>query len=139
MTQYLFGLMMEPFEEIRITDLDVDLTQPSQEKTGFRRLYLKLSRVPPPEWVKIFEQERRFPSRPIWRNAWVVGPYIVIDCVPEELEQFGLNHLKKDVANTNKKFLESSARNDAENLRQLDDKDATRKRLMELRGKLKFD
>ena len=33
--------MKEPFEEIRITDLDADLTQP---------------------WVKIFEQERRFPS-----------------------------------------------------------------------------
>jgi len=43
------------------------------------------------------------------------------------------------VANTNKKFLESSARSDAENLRQLDDKQATRKGLMELRGKLKFD
>ena len=130
---------MKLFEEISITDLDVDLTQPSQEKTDFRRLYLKLSGVPPPEWVKIFEQERRFPSRPIWRNAWVVGPYIVIDCVPEELEQFGLNHLKEDVANANNEFLESSARDEADHLREFQKKQATRKQLEEVRARLKFD
>ena len=65
--------MKEPFGEVRITDLEVDLTQPSQEAPGFRRLYLKLSGEPPREWVKIFEQERRFPRHPIWRNAWVVS------------------------------------------------------------------
>jgi hypothetical protein len=131
--------MKELFDKIRITDLDIDLTQTSQEASGFRRLYLKLSGEPPPEWVKIFEQERRFPPHPIWRNSWVVGAHIVIDCVPEELEQFGLNHLKEDVANANNKFLESSARNDADNLRQFQEKEATRKQLEELRAKLKFD
>ncbi|MGO8926245.1 MAG: hypothetical protein ACLQU3_05060 [Limisphaerales bacterium] len=116
--------MKELFDKIRITDLDIDLTQTSQEASGFRRLYLKLSGEPPPEWVKIFEQERRFPPHPIWRNSWVVGAHIVIDCVPEELEQFGLNHLKEDVANANNKFLESSARNDADDLRQFQEKEA---------------
>ena len=139
MTAHCFRPMKEPFEEIRITDLDIDLTRPSQEAPGFQRLYLKLSGEPPPEWVRIFEQARRFPARPNWRKAWVVGAHIVIECIPEELEQAHLNHLKEDVANTNKKFLESNARSDAENLRQLDDKEATRKQLMELRGKLKFD
>ena len=109
--------MKELFEQIRITDLDIDLTQTSQETSGLRRLYLKLSREPPPEWVKIFEKKRRFPRDPIWRNAWVVGAHIVIECVPEELEQSGLNHLKEDVTNANNEFLESSARHDAENLR----------------------
>src|ERR1043166_8090174 len=98
--------MTAPFEEIRITDLQVDLTQPSQEAPGFRRLYLKLSAKPPPEWVKAFEEERRFPSHRIWRNAWVLDAHVVIDCVPEELEQSGLNHLKEDVANANKRFSE---------------------------------
>ena len=101
--------MKAPFEEIRITDLDVDLTQPSDEAPGFRRLYLKLSEEPSPEWVKIFEQERRFPPHQIWRNAWVVGAHIVVECVPEELEHFQLNHLKEDVATVNKKFSECSA------------------------------
>jgi hypothetical protein len=107
------------FEEIRITDLDVDLTQPSQEAPGFLRLYLELSSDPPPEWVKIFEQKRRFQRHSIWRNAWVIGPHIVVECVPEELEQFQLNHLQEDVANTNKMFSESAAKNDAEILQPL--------------------
>src|SRR6266853_5115103 len=33
--------MKEACEEIRITDLDIDMTRPSQEAPGFRRLYLK--------------------------------------------------------------------------------------------------
>ena len=131
--------MKELFDKIRITDLDIDLSQMSQGSSGLRRLYLKLSGEPPPEWVKAFEQERRFPRRPIWRNAWVIGAHIVIECVPEELEQFGLNHLKEDVANANNEFLESSAQDDADNLRQFQKKEATRKQLEELRAKLKFD
>ncbi|HEY5911176.1 MAG TPA: hypothetical protein VJA21_11290 [Verrucomicrobiae bacterium] len=131
--------MKEPFEQIRITDLDVDLTQPSQEGAGFQRLYLKLSAEPPAEWVTLFEQERRFPRHSKWRNAWVVGTHIVIECVPEDLEQFGLNHLKEDAANANNKFVEWIARNDADNLRQFQQEEEARKQLQELRGKLKFD
>jgi ribosomal protein L7/L12 len=59
--------------------------------------------------------------------------------VREELEQFGLNHLKEYVANANNKFLETSARNDADDLRQFQEQEATRKQLEELRAKLKFD
>jgi hypothetical protein len=139
MTTHSFRRMKELFEQIRITDLDVDLSQMFQGESGFPRLYLKLSGEPPPEWVKIFEQKRRFPRHPVWRNAWVVGAHIVIDCSPEGLEQFGLNHLKEDVADANNEFLESSARDDADKLRQLQKKEATRKQLEELRAKLKFD
>jgi hypothetical protein len=131
--------MKEPFEEIRIIDLDVDLTQPSQEARGFRRMYLKLSAEPPPEWVRIFEQERRFPPHRIWRNAWVIGAHIVVECVPEELEQSHLNHLKEDVAKANKKFSEWAVKNDAQILRQLRERTEVRKQLEELRGRLKFD
>ena len=139
MTAHLFPPMKALLEGIRITDLDVGLTQPSQEAPGFRRLYLKLSEEPPPEWIRIFEQERRFPSLRVWRNAWVVGAHIVVECVPEELEQSQLNHLKEDVATANKKFSEWTARNNAETLQRLQERAATRKQLEELRGKLKFD
>ena len=127
------------FDQIRITDLDIDLTQASPEASGFQRLYLRLSGEPPPEWVSLFEEKRRFPPRPIWRNAWVIGAHIVVDCVPEELEQSGLNHLKEDVANANNEFLESSARDEADNLREFQKKQATRKQLEEVRARLKFD
>ena len=131
--------MKNPFEEIRITDLDVDLTQPSQQAPGFRRLYLKLSEEPQPEWVKIFEQERRFPSHRVWRNAWVVGAHIVVECLPEELEQYQLNHLKEDVATVNKKFSEWAVERQAVNIRQLQEQEAARKQLDKLRTKLRFD
>ena len=131
--------MKEPFEKIRITDLDVDLTQPSDEAPGFRRLYLKLSEEPSPEWVKIFEQERRFPPHRIWRNAWVIGRHIVVECVPEELEQFQLNHLKEDVATVNRKFSEWTASNDADTMRQLRERAEARRDLENLRTRLRFD
>jgi hypothetical protein len=131
--------MQELFEQIRITDLDVDLTQPSQEMPGFRRLYLKLSREPPPEWIKIFEQERRFPPHLVWRKAWVIGAHIVVECVPQELEQFQLNHLKEDVATVNKKFSDWTTANDIETLGRLRERAEVRKQLEELRARLQFD
>jgi hypothetical protein len=131
--------MKVPFEEIRIADLDVDLTQPSQEAPGFRRLFLRLSQEPPPEWIKIFERERRFPRRRIWRNAWVVGNHIVVECVPEDLERSQLNHLKEDVAHANKKFSDYAATQKAEIEQQLQKRAEVRKQLEELRGRLKFN
>ncbi len=130
--------MKEPFEEIRITDLDVGLTQPSDEAPGFRRLYLKLSEEPPPEWVTIFEQERRFPPHRRWRNAWVIGRHIVVECVPQELEQFQLNHLKEDVSTVNKKFLECAAAIKAEIRQQLQEQEKARRDLENLRTRLRF-
>jgi hypothetical protein len=131
--------MKEPFEEIRITDLDVDLTQPSQEAPGFRRLYLKLSQEPSPEWVRIFEQERRFPRQQVWRKAWVLGAHIVVECVPDELEQFQLNHLKEDVATVNRKFSECAAIKKTEILQQLREREVARRDLENLRTRLRFD
>jgi hypothetical protein len=131
--------MKDPFEKIRLIGLDIDLTQPSQEGPGFRRLSLKLSKGPPPEWVKIFEQARRFPTRRIWRNAWIVGAHMVVECVPEELGQFQLNRLKEDVEETNKKFSEWITRSNAQTLRHRLEQAELRMQLEKLRAKLKFD
>jgi hypothetical protein len=87
----------------------------------------------------MFEQERRFPPQRTWRNAWVVGAHIVVECVPQELEQFQLNHLKEDVANANKKFSESTATKKAEIQQQLQERAAARMDLENLRTRLRFD
>ena len=131
--------MNEPSEGIRITDLDVEVSQPSSEGPGFRRLYLKLSDHPSPEWVKIFEELRRFPTARTWRSAWVVGDHIVIECIPAELEQAHLNHLKEDVAKANSTFWECEASKRAERLSQLRERVEVRKQLVGLRALLKFD
>ena len=37
----------------------------------------------------------------MWREDWIEGNFIVVDCVPEEIEQYHLRDLKEDVAKTN--------------------------------------
>jgi DNA replication protein DnaC len=69
----------------------------------------------------------------------VIGGHIVVECVPEELEQFQLNHLKEDVANTNKTFSECAATKKAEILEQLRAREEARRELENLRTRLRFD
>lgn len=139
MTNHCLRPMNAPCKAIRIIDLDVGLTQPSDEATGFRRLYLKLSHEPLPGWVHIFEQERRFTQHKIWRKAWIVGAHIVVECAPEELEHFQLNHLKKDVAETNRKFALWAASTHADTMRRGRERAKAQNDLERLRQKLNFD
>lgn len=69
----------------------------------------------------------------------VRGAHIVVECVPEELEQSQLNHLKEEVENTNRKFSEWAAKNNAEILRQLRERVAAREQLENLRNRRRFD
>lgn len=96
--------MTEPFSDIRITGLDVNSTQPSQQDAAMRLLHLYLSALPPPNWVRLFAQRRQQARHSMWRRAWIEGSHIVLDCVPEELEQFHLTDLKDDVRNCNAKY-----------------------------------
>ena len=94
------------FEDIKIIDLDEERSfKPDPEKLLYK-MYLKLSNMPPFEWEKIFEAERRFPRHTMWRRAWIEGQYIVIHCVPDEIEKYHLRDLKQDVDNSNKKYRE---------------------------------
>lgn len=67
-------------------------------------IYLKLSSRPTIDWRNIFKAERSFPRHSMWREAWVEGDYIIIYCVPEELERYHLNDLKQDVSSCNAKY-----------------------------------
>lgn len=130
---------MTTFEDIKIVGLDVDLTQPSRKAPGLRLMHLRLSESPPPEWVQLFQQERRFPRHTMWRHASVEGGHIVVDCVPEELEQHHLKDLKRDVANSNDKYRQWLERRDAADAQQRDAGQKERERLERLRSKLDFD
>ena len=96
--------MSKLFVDIRITDLDADATQPSPTAPGLRLMHLCLSEAPPEVWRQIFHAERQFARHSMWRRAWVESAAIVVDCVPEELEQSQLIDLKQDVARSNAKF-----------------------------------
>ncbi|MEI9999584.1 MAG: hypothetical protein WDO13_10675 [Verrucomicrobiota bacterium] len=74
------------FADIRIVSFEDELTVVSPTDPKLRYLYLKLSATPPPGWVKHFAQSRKVARHPRWRNAWIDRKFIVVECVPEELE-----------------------------------------------------
>ena len=98
--------MSASFTDIRIIRLDTGATQQSPTAPGLRHMYLSLSERPPRVWSQIFNAERQFARHSMWRRAWIQGNYIVVDCVPEELEKYHLNDLKQDVGSSNAKFRE---------------------------------
>lgn len=131
--------MTSNFTDIQITGLNVDKTQPSHKASGLRHMYLGLSSSPPAEWVQLFDQERSFPRHTMWRHAWVEGSYIVVDCVPEEIEQCHLRDLRKNVKNSNEKYIEFLARSEVQKKAEEDEKQIEKTRLEQLASRLKFD
>ena len=63
----------------------------------------------------------------------------MVECVPEELEQFQLNHLKEDVATVNKRFSECAAAKKSQIRQQLQEQAKARRDLENLRTRLSFD
>ena len=131
--------MERSFQDIRITGLDTNKSHDLPSQDGTHRIYLTLSGVPPPTWRDIFDRERRTPRSSIWRNAAIDGMFIVITCTPEELEKYHLEFLKEDVKNTNEKFRLSIAEQEELSARFRQSEEARKKRLEEVRDRLKFD
>ena len=98
--------MSEPFADIRIPGLDFDATGRSQTAPNLRLVYFPLSAEPPQVWKDLFDAERQAPRHKVWRRAWIQFDAIVVDCIPEELEEYHLPDLKQDVASSNTKFRE---------------------------------
>jgi len=67
-------------------------------------MHLKLSAHPTAEWAQLFKNQRQFPRHSMWREAWVEGRYIVVDCVPEEIKQYHLRDLNEDAAVVNGEY-----------------------------------
>lgn len=102
-------------------------------------MYLRLSDLPPKEWMQFFKAERQFPRHSMWRRAWIQGSTIIVDCVPEELERHHLKDLKEDVANANAKFRTYLAREEHRAQAAAEVKQRERERIEQLRDRLNFD
>ena len=131
--------METSFQDICITGLDTHKSHDVPSQDGTHRIYLTLSGIPPATWRDIFDRERRTPRSSIWRNATIDGMFIVITCTPEELEKDHLDFLKEDVKNTNEKFRLSIAEEQERSARFRQSEDERKKRLEEVRDRLKFD
>jgi len=94
------------FEDIKIIGIDKNRTYKPDPEKSLYHVYFKLSTEPPLEWVRIFEEEHRFPRHSMWRHAWIDGQFIVVPCCLDEVKKFILDDIKQDVANTNRKYQE---------------------------------
>jgi hypothetical protein len=128
-----------PFQDIRITGLDTHKSHEVPSQDGTHRLYLTLSGVPPATWRDIFDRERRTARSSIWRDATIDGMFIVITCTPEDLEKHHLAFLKEDVKKTNENFRLSIVEEEERSARFRQSEEERKKRLEEVRDRLKFD
>jgi hypothetical protein len=126
------------FVDLKITGLS-DTVERSDSGSAMRMMHLILSGTPTSEWVTLFENERAFPRHTMWRRAYITGSHIVVDCVPEEIEKYHLKDLKDDVANTNAKYRTWLNKVEAQERAQQAQAAAEKKRVDDLKGRLKFD
>ena len=110
---------LNEFEDITIAGMDVHKSFKPDPAKALLNIYIELSGIPAEEWQEIFEARRRFPRHTMWRRAWIEGQYIVIYCVPDELETYHFNDLREDVEHSNcehRKYLKGLAEKEATEL-----------------------
>ena len=96
--------MKEESKDIKILGLDSTKTSPSPRGGSLKLMYIELSNSPSDEWKKHFIAARTPLRSSKSRKAWIEGKYIVIDCVPEEVERHHMKELTGDVDKTNSKI-----------------------------------
>jgi len=127
------------FSDIKIVGLEDDLTVESPDNPALRYIYLRLSQTPPPLWRKYFEESRKIARHPRWRHIWVDRKYLVLECVPEEIETHHLNDLKQDIAHANANYRQYLQHQTLAELRREQTQSLEREKLREMKGRLKFD
>ena len=96
--------MENRFKSIKILGLDETKTSPSPRGGPLKLMYIELSDSPSDEWRKYFITARTPLRSSKSRKAWIQGKYIVIDCVPEEVEKHHMKELLGDVEKANSKM-----------------------------------
>ena len=127
------------FVDIKIVGLDDDMTVESPNNPALRYIYLRLSQPPPPLWQKHFAESRRIARHTKWRQIWIDRKFLVVECVPDEIETHHLRDLKQDVAfaNTNyRTYLQHQARSE---MKQAQTVSLERDRLRDMKSRLNFD
>jgi hypothetical protein len=86
----------------------------------------------------MFDEERQFPRHTMWREARAEGKTIVVDCVPDEVEKYHLNDIKRDVARCNERYREH-LKEEAQKRKASSRADAAeREKLEQMKGRLNF-
>jgi hypothetical protein len=75
----------------------------------------------------------------MWRHAWIEGEYIVIHCVPDEIEKYHANDIKEDVKSANSKFRQYLTEEAQKEEKKSEQALAERNQLKDLKQKIRFD
>ena len=127
------------FIDIKIVELVDDMTVESPNNPALRYIYLKLSQTPPPLWQKHFADSRKIPRHTKWRHIWIDRKFLVVECVPEEIETHHLKDLKQDVAFANSKYLQYLQHQMQAEHKKVETQSIERTRLREMKDRLNFD
>jgi hypothetical protein len=127
------------FIDIKIVGLEDDMTVESPNNPALRYIYLKLSQTPPPLWQKYFEESRKIARHARWRHIWIDRKFLVVECVPEEIETHHLNDLKLDVSRANSNYRHYLQHRVRADLQQEKTQLIERDRLREMKSRLNFD
>jgi hypothetical protein len=133
------GFMEIDFVDIKIIGLEEEMTVLSPDHPPLRQVFLRLSQTPPPIWRTYFDDLRKISRHPRWRRAWIDRKFIVIECVPEEIETHHLNDLKQDIAQANQRcrhYFELQTQGERHKERA---DHRVRERLRDMKGRLNFD
>jgi hypothetical protein len=131
--------MESDFTEIKIVGLEDEMTVASFDHPELQLIFLKLSQTPPPLWQSYFKELRNVSRHPRWRKAWVDRRFIVVECLPDEIEAYHLRDLKQDVARCNERcHAYFAAQTQAERQKKHADHNV-RAQLREMKDRLRFD
>jgi len=127
------------FIDIKIVELVDDMTVESPNNPALRYIYLKLSQTPPPLWQKYFEESRKVARHTKWRHIWIDRKFVVVECVPEEIETHHLNDLKKDIFFANSSYRQYLSHQYRTEYKKEHTQSIERDRLREMKSRLNFD
>ena len=126
-------------EDIRITGLDIPKCQTVPGQPRVQRIYLLLSELPSADWQTIFLREGGVRRPPLLPAARIEGSCLLLECIPEELEQHHLESLKEHVKKTNEQFRVLLTQRQEKAISQLQAEQAAKIGLQELQNRLTFD
>ena len=127
------------FIDIKIVSLEDDMTVESPNNPALRYIYLKLSQTPPPLWQEHFAESRKVARHTKWRHIWIDRKFLVVECVPEEIETHHLSDLKKDVYYANSKYSEYLKHQYRSENQKVQTQSIERDRLRDMKVRLNFD
>lgn len=101
-------MLTKEFKDVEIKELDEKETHNPNPSKQIYSVYFTLTSSPPPEWIALFNESRRFVRHSRWRRMHIEGTWLVIAC-PLEEAQFQVDDAKQDITSANRQYRDQLA------------------------------